>query len=157
MAYHYFYEREIKELNKSRLRYLVIGGVAVNLYGLHRLTLDLDLIIDLSKNSLNEFIRVMGGLGYRTKVPKSAWGKHAAIAFHSRKEEDKRIDVFLKNPIDFNSAYKKRKLFRVEKGFYISCVSFKDLLSLKKKADRLRDWIDIGSLKRMKELGKNEP
>ena len=154
MAHYYFYEREIKELNKSRIRYLVIGGVAVNLYGLHRLTRDLDLMIDLSKSGLDEFIKVMKGLGYKTGITKSKRKRPAAIAFHDKSKEGKRIDVFLKNPIDFDSAYKKRKVFKVEKGFSISCISLGDLLSLKSKADRLRDWIDIGSLKRMKAFEK---
>ena len=156
MIYHHFYEREIKGINKSRIRYLVVGGVAVNLYGLHRLTRDLDLMIDLSKNNFDEFIKIMDRLDYRTKVPKDKWNGLEAISFCNQKDEDKRIDVFLKNPMDFDSAYKKRRIFKVEKGLSISCISLQDLLFLKGKADRLRDWIDVGSLKRMIELKKKK-
>lgn len=149
-----YYEKEIKALNKSRIKYLVIGGFAVNLYGVHRLTKDLDLMIDLSANHLADFIKVISKLGYLTDVPESKWSKCTAIAFKNKDDEDKRIDVFLKNPIDFSAAYKKRKIFR-SAGYNISCVGYDNLIELKNKANRLRDWIDIGSLKRMKEL-KNE-
>ncbi|MFA5839512.1 MAG: nucleotidyl transferase AbiEii/AbiGii toxin family protein [Candidatus Margulisiibacteriota bacterium] len=150
-----FYEAEFKALNKHKIRYLIIGGVAVNLYGLHRLTRDLDLMIDLSKEHFEQFIEVMRKLGYKSKVPKTKWAKCSAVAFHNLKEEDKRIDVFLHNPIDFNEAYKKRKLFKC-KGFSISCVSIDDLITMKDKADRIRDWIDVGSLKRIMEIKHNE-
>jgi len=148
-----YYEREIKTLNKSKIRYLVIGGLAVNLHGLHRLTMDLDLMIDLSKDNFDKFVEIMNKIGYETRVPRKEWDKHAAIAFRNKKEEDKRVDVFLKNPIDFSAAYKKRKVFKVDK-LAISCVGFDDLITLKNKANRVRDWVDVGSLKRMKELKK---
>lgn len=153
MASHFFYETELRALNRNRIKYLVIGGLAVNLYGVHRFTQDLDLMIDLAKGQLEKFISVINALGYSTNVPKNKWQKLAAIAFVNRRDEDKRIDVFLKNPLDFQRAYKRRKVFRAG-DFRLSCVSLNDLLKLKTKADRLRDWIDIGSIKRMQELKK---
>lgn len=146
-----YYEKELKALNKSKLKYLVVGGMAVNLYGLHRLTMDLDLMIDLSKDNFTKFIAIMDGIGYKTRVPKSEWKEHLAIAFRTKADEDKRIDVFLKNPIDFDKAFKKRKVFSADK-LRISCVGLNDLLAMKNKANRLRDWIDIGSLERIQKL-----
>ena len=110
-------------------------------------------MIDLSlpKEDLSKFIAAIKPLGYFTNIPKSKWEKLAAIAFVNKNDADKRIDVFLKNPIDFKKAYKKRKIFRVNK-FNIACVSFDDLIKMKNIANRLRDWIDIGSLQRLKEL-----
>ena len=150
-----YYGKELKALNKSRIRYLIVGGMAVNLYGVHRLTRDLDLMIDLSRDHFEKFVQMMAGLGYRTNVPKDKWDQVVAIAFKDTKDEDKRIDVFLRNPIDFDLAYKRRKVFKAD-GLSISCVALDDLLEMKNKADRLRDWIDIGSLQRMRELKKNE-
>jgi hypothetical protein len=142
-----YYEKEIRELNKNRIKYLVVGGYAVNLYGVNRLTMDLDLMIDLSEEHLEKLLNVMDKLGFKTGVPKSKWSKVTAIAFKND-EEEKRIDVFLKNPIDFDVAYGRRKVFKVGK-LAISCVSMDDLLEMKNKANRIRDWIDIGSLKRI--------
>jgi predicted nucleotidyltransferase len=151
-----FYEKVFRALNKSRLKYLVIGGIAVNMYGLHRLTRDLDLVIDLSEENLNKFIKVIEKLGYKPSIPPNKWGSLTAIAFHNpNKEFEDRIDVFLKPIIKFKDAYKRRKVFNVG-GLRVSCVSLKDLMALKDKANRLRDWIDIGSLKRMQELRKRK-
>lgn len=155
MLEYYYYEKEIKALNKNHIKYLVIGGMAVNLYGVHRLTMDLDLMIDLNENHWHKFLKVIEHLGYYTNVPEDNWKKLAAIAFLNHKDKDKRIDVFLKNPLDFNKAYKKRKVFRAG-TFSVSCVSFNDLLKLKNRADRLRDWIDIGSLERVRELKRKK-
>lgn len=155
MLEHYYYEKEIKALNRNRIKYLVVGGMAVNLYGVHRFTKDLDLMIDLSENHLEKFLKVIEPLAYYTKVPENKWKGLMAIAFINRRDEDKKIDVFLKNPIDFTLAYKKRKVFKAD-NFRISCVSLEDLLRLKNKADRLRDWIDIGSIKRMQALKKKK-
>jgi hypothetical protein len=148
-----YYEEEIRALNKNKIKYLVVGGLAVNLYGLHRLTRDLDLMVDLSlpQDSLGKFIKTISMLGYYTKVPENKWEKLSAIAFMNKKDQDKRIDVFLKNPIEFDKAYSRRKVFKANK-FAVSCVSFDDLIKLKNIANRLRDWIDVGSLKRIKEL-----
>jgi hypothetical protein len=135
----------------NRIKYLVVGGMAVNLYGLHRLTMDLDLMIDLSKANFTKFVEVMRGIGYETTIPGKEWDKHLAIAFRTKTDEDKRIDVFLKNPIDFKQAYKKRRVFTAGK-LRISCIGLDDLLAMKDKAGRVRDWIDVGSLKRIQKL-----
>lgn len=36
-----------KKLNEKGIRYIVTGGIAVNLYGIPRMTYDVDLILDL--------------------------------------------------------------------------------------------------------------
>ncbi|MBU0574591.1 MAG: nucleotidyltransferase [Candidatus Margulisbacteria bacterium] len=156
MLEHYYYEKEFKVLNKHKIKYLVIGGIAVNLYGLHRFTRDLDLMISLSSENFDKFLEVMKELGYESRVPRSEWKKHAGIAFRNKTDQDKRIDIFLKNPIDFDSSYKSRKIINVDDKFSVSCVSLENLIELKEKADRVRDWIDLGSLKRMIKLKDNE-
>ena len=148
-----FYDHVFKALNKKRIKYLVLGGIAVNLYGLRRLTRDLDLMIDLSAENLDKFIRIIENLGYKTKVRKNKWSILTAIAFQKVIDEFDRIDVFLKNPIDFKKAYKKRKVFRID-NTRIPCVSLEDLICLKSKGNRIRDWIDVGSLKRIFKIKK---
>lgn len=148
-----YYAKEFKALNRSRIKYLVIGGLAVNLYGLHRMTRDLDLIIDLSRDNFDKLVAVLDKIGYKTKAPKSKWDKLTAISFFTQEDEDKQIDVFLKNPLDFSKAYRKRKVFKGG-GVQIPCVSLADLIDLKNKAGRVRDWVDVGSLKRMLEMKK---
>ena len=47
------FERLFSALNRSKVRYLVVGGIAVNLYGIERATADIDLVVDLEDRNLN--------------------------------------------------------------------------------------------------------
>lgn len=142
-----YYEREIRALNKSKIKYLVVGGVAVNLYGLQRLTRDLDLMIDIKEDNLQKFVSLMDKLGYGTKISIDEWKGKVAIAFRHRSDDLKQIDIFVRNPIDFETAYRKKKIFKV-RNTNVYCVSLDDLLRMKEIADRDRDWADIGYLKK---------
>lgn len=46
------FEKVFRELNKAKVKYLVVGGVAVNLYGYLRFTGDLDLLILLNEEKI---------------------------------------------------------------------------------------------------------
>lgn len=148
-----YYEKEIKALNKSKIKYLVVGGIAVNLYGLTRLTRDLDLMINIDEENLQKFISLMNKLGYGTKLAVDEWQGKVAIAFKNQNDESKQIDIFIKNPIDFKKAYQRRKIFKLGRT-KISCVGFNDLLKMKEIAGRDRDLIDMGYLKKYRQEGK---
>ena len=47
-----YYEEVFSELSRRRVRYLVVGGVALVLHGVLRLTADLDLMLDMEKDNL---------------------------------------------------------------------------------------------------------
>ncbi len=54
-----FFEQTLAELNGAKIRYLLIGGVAVNLHGFSRATGDLDILISLNTNNLKKFVALM--------------------------------------------------------------------------------------------------
>ncbi len=64
-----FYEDVFRALNRHGVRYLVVGGVAVNLLGVPRMTKDLDLMLDLSSENLKLFLSALNDLGYRPRAP----------------------------------------------------------------------------------------
>ncbi len=55
--------RLAKDLESNDINYVVIGAVALNQYGFHRLTVDIDIL--LSTEGLEQFQRELVGLGYR--------------------------------------------------------------------------------------------
>jgi len=57
------YEEIFREFELKDVRYLVVGGIAVNLYGYIRLTMDLDIMADLSDKNLWKVVEVMGQPG----------------------------------------------------------------------------------------------
>ena len=47
-----FYDDFFSELYKNKIRYLLGGGHAVNIYGIIRSTYDIDILLDLSEENL---------------------------------------------------------------------------------------------------------
>jgi hypothetical protein len=52
-------------LNAVDVKYLVVGGLAVNAYGYERLTRDVDLVIGLEPENIIRGLRALLGFGYR--------------------------------------------------------------------------------------------
>jgi hypothetical protein len=154
------YEEIFKALNRKKVRYLVTGGVAVNLYGLARMTLDLDLLIALDQKNKTLFYDLMQELKFKVKNPDLARQlmlednppKDIKVITFYRKEFEL-IDVFIQNPIDFDKAFKKRKIFKSGKTA-IPTIPYDLLLRMKQESGRERDLIDVGYLKKLKGIKK---
>ena len=63
------YEEVFREFELQGVQYLLVGGVAVNIYGYVRMTMDLDIMVDLSEDNLSRIIGVMEKLGFSPRVP----------------------------------------------------------------------------------------
>ena len=53
----------VRALNKSGVRYLIVGGLAVVAHGYLRFTADLDLMLDLETANVNRCIDALKTLG----------------------------------------------------------------------------------------------
>ena len=56
-------------LAAARVRFVLVGGLALVLHGLDRLTADVDLVIDLSAESAQAAVRALTAAGYRPLAP----------------------------------------------------------------------------------------
>jgi len=162
------YEDIFRKLYEEGVRYLVVGGMAVNLYGYARMTVDLDIMVDLNEENLKKLMKAMERLNCQPKVPvkpieftsskkREKWirGKVAIVfTFIDLKDPIKHIDIFLKNPIDFEKAHQSRNDIYI-KGIPICLPSIDDLIEMKELSGRARDLEDIHHLKRIKEMRKN--
>ena len=159
------YEELFRGLGTARIEYLVVGAVAINLHGVPRMTADLDLMVKLSEHNLDAFVKTLTALGYRPRVPVAAtdfldpakrreWQESKSMVMftwiHSGRPYEE-IDVFLENPIDFQSAYSKRKSLTVE-DFTIPLASVTDLIAMKQLSGREQDSADIAALTRLLQL-----
>lgn len=45
-------EAIVRALNEAQVRYLIVGGIAVNAHGFVRLTVDVDLVIGLERENI---------------------------------------------------------------------------------------------------------
>ena len=62
------YEEVFKALNSAKIKYIVVGGIALVLHGVVRFTADLDLMVKLDNKNLARFVAVMNKLGYRPRI-----------------------------------------------------------------------------------------
>ena len=94
------FERIFRELANKKIKYLVIGGVAVNLHGFYRATGDLDIILFFNKTNLNKFITMAKALGLKPGVPVKI-EELADVAKRQKWVKEKHMKVFsLYNPAD---------------------------------------------------------
>jgi hypothetical protein len=163
-----FCGRIFKELHKAKIRYLAVGGVAVNLHGFSRTTGDLDVLLDWKLANVKSFIKVCKSLQLSPKVPVKL---EDLLDPKLRKiwQTEKNMKVFslvnLKNSFEivdvlwdekkFDELYQRAKMLDVG-SFQIPIISINDLIKMKKKANRYRDQIDIKALETLRELEAND-
>jgi predicted nucleotidyltransferase len=154
-----FYEEVFKDLDSNNIRYLLVGGVAVNLHGFVRMTADLDLVVALDPDNLAAFITLMKSRGYKPRVPvpiedfadpekRKRWVKDKGMKvfslYHPQKL-DELIDIFVEEPLPFSDAYARKKIAHL--GITrVNIMSIPDLIVLKKKAGRPQDMQDIAAM-----------
>jgi len=166
--YKLIYEDIFKALYIEEVRYLVVGGMAVNLYGYARMTVDLDIMVDLEEENLERLIKAMERVNCKPRVPvkpiefssmekREEWIKEkgaVVFTFVDLLDPIKHIDIFIKNPIDFKKAYQSRTIIHL-KDIPISLANIDDLIELKRLLGRPRDLEDIHHLNKIKELREN--
>ncbi|MBI2639010.1 nucleotidyltransferase [Candidatus Peregrinibacteria bacterium] len=159
------YKKVFSELQKSGVKYLVVGGVAVNLYGYSRFTGDIDILLTLDSSNLSKMEKVMKKLGYVERLPVQLhelkdkkkvkkWLKEkgmTAYTFISSKKPQLDIDILVGYSLDFKKFYKNRTVIKVW-GMNLSVISFDDLILMKKKAGREKDLLDLQALLELKSL-----
>ena len=162
-----FYGKVFKALNKAKVKYVVAGGAAVVLYGYPRLTQDLDLVVFLEEKNLEKLYDSLKKIGYSPKVPvtkeqfknhrqREKWKKEKGMivfSFVHQQPPFQMIDVFVDEPIQFETIYKKKKLVKIE-GVSIPLIDINQLIHLKKEAGRPKDLDDIVQLESIKKQGK---
>ena len=161
------YEKILTELEKNDVKYLVIGGVAVFLYGYDRATKDLDLMISFEKHNMEKFIKIAKSLRLKPKVPvdieeladekkREFWKKEKnmkVFSFYNPDDDMEYIDIMIQDYIDFEEAYKAKKLIEFKSlGIKLKTISINDLIKLKEIAGRNTDKIDIMALRKIWEL-----
>ena len=158
-----FYEKIFNGLNRAKVKYLVAGGVAVNLYGIERLTHDVDILVSLTESNLRYFISAVRKLGLRPKIPvriedmanpelRRKWREEKnmlVFSLYDPKDPLLTLDVMTEIEIDFERAFRQRT--KIKSGsLTIPLISLNDLIKLKQKAGRAQDIADIYYLRLLK-------
>jgi hypothetical protein len=153
-------EAIVAELNRSDVRYLVAGGLAVVAHGYVRFTADVDVIIDLAPANVDRAIRAFASLGYRPRAPvpfeqfadpaaRERWVRDKGLtvfSLYSSEHPATEVDLFVELPLDFEAAHRNARWMEIAPGQSASFLSLPDLVRLKRQAGRPQDILDIEKL-----------
>jgi len=157
-------EAVLDSLNQARVRYLVVGGVAVVLHGYLRTTADLDLVIQLQPENVLRAMGALANLGYRPRAPVPAeafadqelrdrWIREKGLAVFSLwspAHPTLEIDLFVSEPFDFDAVYSRAIRVPLEK-IEATVIALEDLIALKRQVGRPRDLEDVVALESLRE------
>ena len=128
-------------LQKHKVKYLVIGGIAAVLYGVPRATFDLDILIDANRSNTRRLLDafLQAGLGTASLTSPDDVLSHEITIFRDRI----RIDVQIKTlGLVFSDAWKRREIMEFN-GQKFWVVSKNDLIISKRAAGRTIDLEDV--------------
>lgn len=150
-----------KELNAKKIKYIVVGGMAVNFLGVPRMTYDIDLLLDLEDKNLRRFLTLLKNWGFKPRVPveimdfankkkRIDWIKNKNMKAFTLKNPAwavSEIDIIINTPVDYKRAKKNLNYFNLQ-GVSIPTISVSDLIIMKSRSNRKQDKEDIQSLKK---------
>jgi hypothetical protein len=160
-----FYLDLFSELQKHEVRYLVVGGIAINLHGVERATMDVDLVLAMDEDNLQRFLRAANSLALKPSLPVQLealadasqvedWvQKRRLIAFSLRppSRSAPSIDIVVRPKVPFDTMYQNR-LEKEIGGVRLSVASIDDLIALKTDTGRNQDASDIEALNKVRQV-----
>ena len=157
-----FYEGILRDFQKEKIKYVLIGGVALNLLGVERSTHDMDILVKMTDKNLAKVIAILKKRGYKVKQPvdpmdiadrktREDWINNKNMkAFNFYKEDDyKEVDIVIDSPVSFKEAEKTAKVFYAD-DIKIKAISIKNLIKMKKNTGREKDAEDVAKLRKRK-------
>lgn len=156
----------VQVLNAAGVRYLVVGGLAVNAHGYLRFTNDVDLVVRLATADILGAFRALEEIGYRPSVPitagqfanpvlRESWRKDKGmlvLKFWSDRHRETPIDVFVYEPFDFDAEYARAMTGSGADDPPARFVSIPALIAMKEAAARPVDLLDIEKLRQIASL-----
>jgi len=130
----------IKFLNDHKVRYLLVGGWAVGIYGNPGATEEIDFFIATDDENIENLLIALNEFG-TPKVDKSVFQIKGNVFRIGRSPIQ--IDIINEaSGIFFEDCYKRRNLIKADE-IVISVISREDLIENKRAAGRHRDLADI--------------
>ena len=160
-----FYLDLFRALDDGDVRYVLVGGVALNLHGVERATMDVDIAIALDHHNLARAVEALRGLGMQPIAPVD-WDdvlrpgqldqwyreKHM-LALGLRKVTDMvpNVDVLTRPSVPFETLFANGSV-RDLAGVPVRVASIDDLIALKTGTGRALDASDVEALLKLKQM-----
>jgi hypothetical protein len=163
-------EAIISALNEAHVRYLIVGGLAVAAHGYARLTLDVDLVVHLDEANVVSALDALRLLNYKPIIPVSAqdfaspekrseWTERKQMVVFSMRSDDHPytpIDIFLKEPFDFEMEYARAFIGDIAPGVSTRFVALDTLIRMKEAVSRPKDQEDVRQLRLLKDADSDK-
>jgi hypothetical protein len=133
-------------LNSGGVRYLLLGGYAVNYYGHHRFTADIDFWIAIDADNAERVSKALQEFGFAPEaVPPKQFTEPGRVHMFGRVPV--RVDL-LTGPsgVEFEDCY-SRRIVDVIDGVSVSIISLADLRKNKLASGRDKDLQDLKDLR----------
>ncbi|HUB87962.1 MAG TPA: hypothetical protein VMB22_08730 [Verrucomicrobiae bacterium] len=155
-------EAIVKALNDAEVKYLIVGGLAVNAHGFVRLTRDVDIVLRLEKRNVVRGLNALFQAGFRMAIPekpeafadpktRERWRREKnmiTLKLWSDKHRQTPVDIFVYEPFDFEKELAMASRQEIRPKIFAPVVTLKTLLKMKREAGRPQDLEDIKELKR---------
>jgi predicted nucleotidyltransferase len=152
----------LKALADAQVPYCLVGGVAVNLHGVPRMTYDVDLVVPTTTEALQLVEAVLLGLGLQCRLPLrlSALADEAlrieyrdqrnliAVTFTDPRDPLREVDILVAPPVPAEELVRRAVILQLD-DIPVSVISLDDLITLKRGADREQDRADVVHLERL--------
>ena len=136
----------IQCLNSNKVKYLLLGGWAVGIYGQPRVTKDIDFLISKDKNNLNKLRKALNEFG-SPPIDLNGFEKDGFVIRIG--SSPILIDLINKaSGIDIEDCYNRRKKIKIG-NINVSVISPEDLIINKKASGRGQDAVDAEKLEKL--------
>jgi len=154
------YEEILREFQKQKVKYILVGGMAFNLLGGQRNTLDMDVIVEMTDENLRKIVRILKKAGYHVKQPvdpmmiadkktREDWIKNKnmkAFNFYKGESSYEEVDIVIDSPVNYKGTIKNALKVKIG-GLILTIISPEDFIKMKKASGRDKDLEDIENLK----------
>jgi predicted nucleotidyltransferase len=153
----------LKALADAHVPYCVVGGVAVNLHGVPRMTYDVDLAVPPTEEALTLIDAVLTGLGLRCRLPirladladsalRDAYATERnliAVTYTDPQDPLREVDILVSPPVSASELVARATTLHLDE-IEVKVVSLDDLIALKRDTGRDQDRADLVHLERLK-------
>lgn len=153
----------LRALSEAQVRYVLVGGIAVQLHGYLRSTFDVDLVLAMDDDNLVRFIVVAKQKGLAPSIPVpidslrnaaqiDQWRREKGMLAFALREPQVGggvVDVLVQPVVPFEQLQKNAVVGELfSQHVQIACID--DLLIMKRHANRDKDRLDIAALEKIK-------
>ena len=149
-------ERICGALRDAGVRYAIVGGHAVALHGAVRGTIDIDLVVRWTRQTLAKAESALNGIGLESRLPVGAADVYAfrdeyienrnliAWNFHNPDDPLEQVDIV----INYDLTGKRTRRVELPSG-PVEVLSVADLIAMKRASGRAQDIEDVRALERL--------